>query len=79
MTAAPALTTPAPGPARLAEARIRRCQFRRVVCVDSDSPGYDVHCLHPMHRVALPMGDLTVATDVCNDCSAPGIFRPDED
>lgn len=79
MTAAPVLTAPVLGPARLAQARIRRCQYRRVVCVVAEALDYDVHCLHPMHRIALPMGDLTVATDVCNACTAPGIFRPDED
>jgi hypothetical protein len=64
---------------RLAAARIRRCQYRRVVCVTTGADEYDVHCLHPRLGVALPIGDLDVATSVCNDCTADGIFRADED
>jgi hypothetical protein len=79
MTGNRALATTEPEAYRLAQARIRRCQYRRVVCVSAGSADYDVHCLHPQLRVALPIGDLDVATSVCNDCAADGIFRPDED
>jgi len=74
-----ALVTTTPEAYRLADARIRRCAYRRVVCVVAAQPGYEVHCLHPSLGVALPIGDMTTATDVCNACTAPGIFRPDED
>jgi len=29
--------------------------------------------------VPIPLGDLESAAPVCNSCSAPHIFRPDED
>jgi hypothetical protein len=73
------LATTAPEAYRIADARIRRCAHRRVVCVAADRQGYEVHCLHPSLGVALPIGDMESATDVCNGCTAPGIFRPDED
>jgi hypothetical protein len=73
------LAATAPEPYRLADARIRRCAHRRVVWVADGERGYEVHCLHPSLGVALPIGDMATATDVCNACTAPGIFRPDED
>ena len=79
MTTIGALATPAPEPSTLARPRIRRCQYRRVVCVAAGTAAYEVHCLHPRLRVAHPIGDLTAALDVCNGCDAEGIFRPDED
>jgi hypothetical protein len=64
----------------LAEARIRRCTFRRLVHV-STAPDriYDVECLFPERRVPIPLGDLEAATPICNACTAAHIFRPDED
>jgi hypothetical protein len=79
MTTIGALASDAPEPSTLARSRIRRCQYRRVVCVDAATVAYEVHCLHPHLRVAHPIGDLAVAQDVCNACDADGIFRPDED
>ncbi len=71
---------PDPDPYRLAPHRIRRCTFRRVITVD---PGvdrvYDVECLFPDRKVPLPLGDLASALPICNACTAPHIFRPDED
>jgi hypothetical protein len=65
---------------RLAEARIRRCTFRRLVQVDSAGETiYDVECLFPERRLPIPLGDLETATPVCNSCTAAHIFRPDED
>jgi hypothetical protein len=40
---------------------------------------YDVECLYPDRRVPMPLGDLDAATEICNTCAAPHIFRPDED
>jgi hypothetical protein len=73
------LATTAPEAYRLAAARIRRCAHRRLVCVAGAHDRYEVHCLHPSLGVALPIGDMDTATDVCNGCTAEGIFRPDED
>jgi hypothetical protein len=73
------LVATAPEAYRLADARIRRCAHRRVVSVGGAPNRYEVHCLHPSLGVALPIGDMATAMDVCNECTAPGIFRPDED
>jgi hypothetical protein len=65
---------------RLAPHRIRRCTFRRLVAVETGLERvYDVECLFPDRKVPLPLGDLDAATPVCNACTAPHIFRPDED
>ena len=64
---------------RLADARIRRCAHRRVVYIAGPPDRYEVHCLNPSLGVALPIGDLVTATDVCNECTAPEVFRADED
>jgi hypothetical protein len=74
---------PAPEADRLADARIRRCVFRRLATIgetrkDRD-PVYDVACLHPSLGAAVTIGDFDAATDVCNACEAEGTFRPDED
>jgi hypothetical protein len=65
---------------RLAEPRIRRCTFRRLVQVDTQTDRiYDVECLFPERRLPIPLGDLETATPICNACTAAHIFRPDED
>ena len=65
---------------RLAEPRIRRCTFRRLVQVDTPTDRiYDVECLFPERRLPIPLGDLETATPICNACTASHIFRPDED
>lgn len=79
MTVNGALATTETAAYALGAVRIRRCQYRRVVCVTVGAAEYDVHCLHPRLRVALPIGDMDVATSVCNDCTADGTFRADED
>ena len=79
MALAQHLATTAPEAHPLAAPRIRRCFHRRVVCVSRAMDDYEVHCLHPSLGVALPIGDMATATDVCNACVADGIFRPDED
>jgi hypothetical protein len=40
---------------------------------------YDVECLLPDRRLPIPLGHLEAATPICNACTAPHIFRPDED
>lgn len=70
----------APDPLRLAPHRIKRCTFRRMIKVDARGERvYDVECLYPDRKVALPLGDLESATPICNACTALHIFRPDED
>jgi hypothetical protein len=65
---------------RLAPHRIRRCTYRRLIQVETTPERlFDVDCLFPERRVPIPLGDLDSATPVCNSCTAPHIFRPDED
>jgi hypothetical protein len=67
-------------PTRLAPHRIRRCTFRRLIRVDTVRERvYDVECLFPDRRLPMPLGDLDAAIPICNACTAPHIFRPDED
>ena len=64
----------------LAPHRIRRCTFRRLIDVRIGSERvYDVDCLYPDRQIPIPLGDLEAAMPVCNACTAPHIFRPDED
>ncbi|HEX9043557.1 MAG TPA: hypothetical protein VF802_00905 [Candidatus Limnocylindrales bacterium] len=64
----------------LAAYRIRRCTFRRLVEVDTGPERvYDVECLYPDRRIPISLGDLDLALPICNSCTAPHIFRPDED
>jgi hypothetical protein len=64
----------------LAPHRIKRCTFRRLFNVEvGNVRGYDVGCLFPDRKVPIPLGDLEAASPVCNACTAPHIFRPDED
>lgn len=67
-------------PYRLAAYRIRRCTFRRLTeVVVGTERLYDVECLFPDRRIAVPIGDLDIAQAICNACTAPHIFRADED
>ncbi|MEK6720272.1 MAG: hypothetical protein AABZ33_06320 [Chloroflexota bacterium] len=71
---------PEEDPYRLAPHRIRRCTFRRVIMVDpGEDRVYDVECLFPDRKIPIPLGDLQSALPICNACTAPHIFRPDED
>lgn len=64
----------------LAPHRIKRCTFRRLIQVEAGAERvYDVECLFPDRKVPIPLGDLDAATPICNACTAPHIFRPDED
>ena len=71
---------PATDAFHLAPHRIRRCTFRRLIDVEAGNDRvYDVECLYPDRKVPLPLGDLDSATPICNACTAPHTFRPDED
>ncbi len=71
---------PQPDAYHLAPHRIKRCTFRRLIDTeDGDDRVYDVECLLPDRKVPIPLGDLDSATPICNACTAPHIFRPDED
>lgn len=75
----PVITPQADG-YHLAPHRIKRCTFRRLIDVESVGERvYDVECLYPDRRVPIPLGDLDAAMPICNACTAPHIFRPDED
>ncbi len=64
----------------LAPHRITRCTFRRLINVEvGNERVYDVECLYPDRRIPIPLGDLESASPICNACTAPHIFRPDED
>ncbi len=64
----------------LSAPRIRRCTFRRLTQIQGSTDRvYEVGCLYPDRRRAIPLGDLETATPICNSCIAAHIFRPDED
>jgi hypothetical protein len=63
-----------------ASARGRRCTYRRLGRVDAGAGiAYEVSCLYPDRRIALPLGDLDAASAICGPCAATHVFRPDED
>ncbi len=69
-----------PDPYRLAPSRIKRCTFRRLIQIESGPARlFDVECLLPDRRLPIPLGNLDAATPICNACTAPHTFRPDED
>lgn len=74
------LAPPEVSPSGMAEQRIRRCTFRRLIQLDvAGDRVTDVQCLFPDRRLPMPLGDLDSATPICNSCTAAHIFRPDED
>jgi hypothetical protein len=59
---------------------LRRCTYRRLIAVQRKPVlVYDVECLYPDRQLPLPLGDLDSARPICERCTAPHIFRPDED
>ena len=71
---------PDPDAYRQAPQRIKRCTCRRLIQVTSGEDRlYDVECLRPDRRVPIPLGHLESAAPICNACTAPLTFRPDED
>ena len=76
----PVDTVMLPDPSHLAPHRIRRCTFSRMIRVEPRGERrYDVECLYPDRRLAIPLGDLDAAIPICNACTGAHIFRPDED
>lgn len=64
----------------MAAQRIRRCTYRRLIQLDvAGDRATEVECLFPDRRLPIPLGDLDSAMPICNACTAPHIFRPDED
>jgi hypothetical protein len=64
--------------------RLRRCTFRRIDRVSlppdrSQATPYEVVCLYAGRDAPIALGDIAQARPVCEACTAPGIFRPDED
>ena len=64
--------------------RLRRCTFRRVDRVAA-LPGrpavasYETMCLYGDSETPMALGDVDAAGQICQACTASGIFRPDED
>ena len=82
--ALPLTTAPAPGApeteSRLAAHRIKRCNYRRLISLErSRERVYEVECLYPDRKLPIPLGDLDSCLPICNACTAPHIFRADED
>ena len=64
----------------MAAQRIRRCTYRRLIQLDvAGDRATEVECLFPDRHLPIPLGDLDSAMPICNACTAPHIFRPDED
>ena len=74
------LDQPEVSPSGMAAKRIRRCTYRRLIQLQlAGERATDVECLFPERRLPIPLGDFDSATPICNSCTAPHIFRPDED
>jgi hypothetical protein len=74
------LAPPEVSPSGMAAQRIRRCTYRRLIQLQvAGERVTDIECLFPERRLPVPLGDLDSATPICNACTAPHIFRPDED
>jgi hypothetical protein len=76
----PADQTPVGDESRIAPHRIRRCNYRRLVSLERPRERvYEAECLYPNRKLAIPLGDLDSCLPICNACTAPHIFRADED
>lgn len=65
---------------RLAPHRIKRCNYRRLISLERPKERvYEVECLYPDRKLPIPLGDLDSSMPICNACTAPHIFRADED
>jgi hypothetical protein len=61
---------------------LRRCTFRRISAVPAtaDEPArYEVACMFPDRKRAVPLGDVERARPICAVCTYQGIFRADSD
>ena len=80
LAASDAASTPAAAESRIAPHRIKRCNYRRLVSLERPRERvYEVECLYPDRKLAIPLGDLDSCLPICNACTAPHIFRADED
>ena len=62
------------------QGRIRRCRVRHVTILPGDDgPTVQVDCLLGGRENPLPLGTMDEAREICNACTAPHLFRPDED
>jgi hypothetical protein len=65
---------------RIAPHRIKRCNYRRLISLERPRERvYEAECLYPDRKLAIPLGDLDCCLPICNACTAPHIFRADED
>jgi hypothetical protein len=72
--------TPSGETTHLAPHRIKRCNYRRLISLERPQERvYAVECLYPDRRLPIPLGDLDSSLPICNACTAPHIFRADED
>lgn len=62
-------------------APLRRCTFRRITNVAGarELPLYEVACMFPDRKVAIPLGDIEASRPICDACTYQGIFRADSD
>jgi len=63
-------------------APLRRCTYRRITAVQARTgePGrYEVACMFPDRKRAVPLGDVERARPICASCTYQGIFRADSD
>jgi hypothetical protein len=61
---------------------LRRCTFRRVTAAQAgprELPVYEVACMFPDRRRAVPLGDIEAARPICTSCTYQGVFRADSD
>jgi hypothetical protein len=61
---------------------LRRCTYRRITAVAASattSAGYEVACMFPDRKRAVPLGDVERARPICANCTYQGIFRADSD
>ena len=61
---------------------LRRCTYRRITAVaaaGNQPAGYEVACMFPDRRRAIPLGDVERARPICATCTYQGIFRADSD
>jgi len=61
---------------------LRLCTFRRITAVQATAEkpaGYEVACMFPDRKRAVPLGDVERARPICAACTFQGIFRADSD
>jgi hypothetical protein len=80
LSSAPGSAAPHAEATHLAPHRIKRCNYRRLISLERPRERvYEVECLYPDRKLPIPLGDLDSCMPICNACTAPHIFRADED